>query len=201
MKIVKAFALAMVLSCLPLSALADSIFDNTGGVISKTSVGGLTLTSSLLTSINGAPATGSVTLTTGTLSGGSLSSSATFLDGTFKITGTGLLFTGTLTNATWTAAPGLPAGEFEWTLSGTVNGTLNGSSVTGGTVQFTTLVIPKGGTNPFGTGGPMKIKLSNGITSVPTATPELGTLSLLGTGLVGIALIARRKTAARNTNR
>lgn len=34
MKLLKIFALATFLSCLPLSALADSIFTNAGGVIS-----------------------------------------------------------------------------------------------------------------------------------------------------------------------
>jgi hypothetical protein len=203
MKLLKIFALAALLSCLPLSAFADSIFTNLGGGVSG-SGGGLKLTSKL-TSVSGlgttfddATATGSVTLTTGALSGGALSSSATFGNGSFKIhdTKTGLIFQGTFSNATWTPATGLPSGEFGWTLSGTVSGTLNGSTVVGGTLQVTTIAT-KG--NPFAAGGTMKISLRGGTTTIPgqATTPELGTLSLLGTGMVGIAVIARRKRAAR----
>jgi hypothetical protein len=200
MKLLKIFALAALLSCLPLSAFADSVFTNAGGLIS-TSGTGLKLTGSALMSVTGlgsfndSSPSGFVNLTTGALASGMLSSNATFGAGTFKITDThtGLVFQGTFTNATWTAATGLPPGQFGWTLSGTVSGTLNGSPVVGGTLQVTT-ISTKG--NPFLTGGKMKINLNAGTTTIPGATtPELGTLSLLGTGMVGIALIARRKKA------
>ncbi len=203
MKLLKIFALAALMSCWPLSAFADSVFTNAGGLVSA-SGGGLKLTGSALTSVSGltgfndsSPA-GFVVLTTGTLATGSMSSNATFGAGTFKITDThtGLVFTGAFSNATWSAATGLPPGEFGSTLSGTVSGTLSGSTVVGGTLQVTTIATK---INPFGTGGRMKINLSSGTTTIPgqAITPELGTLSLLGTGMVGIAVIARRKRAAR----
>jgi hypothetical protein len=198
MKLLRIFALAALLSCVPLSALADSVFSNSGGTISTAGTG-LKLTGSILTSVTGlgsfsdSSPSGFVNLTTGALATGALSSNATFGAGSFKITdtNTGLVFQGTFTNATWTAATGLPTGQYGWTLSGTVSGTLNGSPVVGGTLQVTTIAT-KG--NPFLTGGKMKINLNAGTTTIPGATtPELGTLSLLGTGMVGIALIARRR--------
>ena len=139
MKLLRIFALAALLSCVPLSALADSVFSNSGGTISTAGTG-LKLTGSMLTSVTGlgsfsdSSPSGFVNLTTGALATGALSSNATFGAGSFKITdtNTGLVFQGTFTNATWTAATGLPTGQYGWTLSGTVSGTLNGSPAVGG---------------------------------------------------------------------
>lgn len=204
MNAMKAFAFAVLLVCLPLSAHANSAtFINKGGTLGANGLGGLNLSGSSLFSVSGlgptfddASPNGSMILKTGGITGGSLASGATFGAGTFKITdaNTGLLFQGTFSNITWTPVSGLPAGEFGWTLTGTITGTIGSLGVTGATVQLTT-ISTKG--NPFLPGGKMRIQLSGGTTTIPSPTPELGTLSLLGTGLLGIAIIGRRKISGR----
>jgi len=64
-------------------------------------------------------------------------------------------------------------------------------------------VVPGGALNldaelHLNTGGPQGVSVfaaETGQTSVPEAVPEAGTLTLLGTGLVGVALWARRKSS------
>jgi hypothetical protein len=212
MNLTKALVLAMLLASMPLPAFANSAtFQNTGGTLASTNGGTtLTLSGSILTLVGGLGPTfndsgtniGSLTLKTGALVSGSLDATALFgPGGSFHIAdvNTGLIFDGSFVSATWTPITGLPAGQFGWTLEGTITGTLNGESVSGATVQLTTIVMTN--TNPFGPGGSKRIRLSTGGTTVPVVTPELGTLGLLGTGLVGIALVTKRKTRARWSNR
>jgi hypothetical protein len=114
----------------------------------------------------------------------------------------GDIFKGTFTNATWTyvgtctgtTSCGVAGGYYEWEITGNVTGTyyINGQQIqgAGATIQLTTQKMTN---DPF-THGTGTIGLSGGSSTVGRVTaPESGTLILFGTGLVGIALLARRK--------
>jgi hypothetical protein len=194
--------IALVL-CAPLMSWADSVadFQNTGGTMSAINLGtGLSLTGSRLRVISGVPGyndsgfnIGSVTMTTPALMTGDLEHGATFgAGGTFNIlANNGLVFNGTFTSGTWTVIQ-LPSGKFSFTFAGVVVGTVNGHQVEGVTVQLTTISMT--GQNPFGPGGSGQIKLASGDTTGNIAiTPETDTLSLTGLGLLGVALLNRRR--------
>jgi hypothetical protein len=127
--------------------------------------------------------------------------------GTFTIKGDGgtgpggIVFKGTFTNATWTyvgtctgtTSCGVQGGYWEWQLSGNVTGIFyeNGKQGTGmgATVTLSTQQFKN---DPFlkGTG---TIGISSGGTTLGGIVPESETLILFGTGLVGIALFAKRR--------
>jgi hypothetical protein len=173
-------------------------FQNRAGTFTSINMGtGLQLTDSRLTLVSGLGPPfdgkgfnlGSVTLTTGPLLSGSLSSNATFgAGGSFSIVGTsGLVFTGTFTSASWTMTQ--VGTGFAWTFSGVVTGLLNGVPVTAATVQLTTITMGK---NPFLPGGSGHIRLSGGDTTIG-AVPESGTLTFSAIGLAGLAVVGRRR--------
>jgi len=190
------FALALAL---PFMAFASNSVDftNSGGTLSGTS-SGLSLTGSTLVFVNGfgggglitGSNLGSLSFTTGALTSGSLQTGGTFgPGGTFTITGNGTdglpngtIFSGSFTNVTWTLVT-LANGTHNYTLTGVVTGSLGGYSTTGVTVQLT-INTGKGFFNGSTT-------ISSGDTSV--LVPEPGTLSLLGTSLIGLAGVIRRK--------
>lgn len=194
--------LAVLSLALPLSAFATGVdFGNNGGTLTGTS-DTLSLSGSELTQVTGfngmgltQGSLGSVSFTTGALMSGNMMDGALFgPGGTFKIMGDGqgglpnsVIFSGTFTGDTkWapTGTVGVSDSIF-YTLSGSISGTwYNGKTVTGATTQIT-----------FDTGknGFMgSVSLGSGNT-VFTVTPEPGTLGLLGTGLVGLAGIVRKK--------
>lgn len=102
----------------------------------------------------------------------------------------GTVFQGTFTGpVNWTATFNPHArnrrGAWYYVLTGAVGGSLhNGAIAIGGTVQFT-FDVPKGKTFS------KDVNLNNGITTV--TVPESGTLGLLGTGLLSVAGMVRRK--------
>lgn len=195
--------LLLLALALPVAAFANSgtDFTNSGGTLSGTSAG-LTLTGSTLIAVNNLGGMGLVTgnnlggvyFTTGALTSGTLQAGATFAGGgSFQITGNGsdgipntVIFNGTFSGpVTWTMVT-LANGTHNYTLSGSLTGTwYTGVTVNGATVQLT-INTGKGFFNGATT-------ISSGDTNMVSSVPEPGTLTLLGTGLVGLAGVLRRK--------
>jgi hypothetical protein len=200
---------ALIALALPLAAFASSVdLGNDGGTLTGTSTS-LSLNGSEFTQVtgfNGMGLTqgtfGSVSFTTGPLLSGNMIDGAVLGNGgTFTITSNGkdglpkgVLFQGTFEAPNGQAAFWKPSGTIGvsasifYTLSGSISGTwYNGLKVNGATTQIT-----------FDTGknGFMgSVSLGSGNT-VFTVTPEPSTLGLLGTGLVGLAGIVRKKLRA-----
>ena len=197
----KVILLAVLALALPMAAFASSGIDftNDGGTL-KGSSSGLSLTGSTLTVVNGLNGggldagsnLGSFSFSTGALLSGSLSHGGTFAGGgSFTITGNGsngvpngVLFGGTFNGpVTWTMVC-LANGTHNYTLTGVVGGTLSNGYYTDGVTVQLTVNTGKGFFNG-------KTTISSGDTNI--VVPEPGTLSLFGTGLIGLAGIIRRK--------
>lgn len=194
--------LALVCLALPLAAFANDVdFGNDGGIIAFGN-NALSLTGSVLGSVSGlgngmcsvAVPCGSVTFTTGALLSGNTLNGAIFgPGGTITIKGNGLdglpngiIFQGAFTgDSTWThtGTIGVSA-DIVYNLFGNISGKwFNGSTYSGGLTQITVNTGPKGFQG--------WANLASG--DIFVATPEPGTLVLLGTGMVGLAGIVRKK--------
>ncbi len=202
----KILLLAVLALALPAAVFAGSNnvdFSNSGGTLTGSN-SGLSLTGSVLFGVNGLNGgglitgsnLGSVSFTTGALSSGSLQMGGTFAaGGSFTIAGNGsdglpngVIFSGTFSSpVTWTMVT-LANGTHNYTLTGSLSGSLEGTSVQGVTVQLT-INTGKGFFNG-------STNISSGDTSITVTTPEPGSLSLMGTGLLGLAGMVRRKLKA-----
>jgi PEP-CTERM motif len=198
------FLLAVLALALPTAVFAGSNVDftNSGGVLSGSN-GVLTLSGSTLIAVNGLNGglitgndLGSVAFQTGTLT----SFSATTGDytfaagGWFTITGNGTngvpngaIFTGTFSGPVSLALVSSANGTNIYDLSGALSGTTaSGFTTTGVSIQ---LVIDSGK-------GPFDGSTIVGSGDTTVVVPEPGSLGLLGTGLIGLAGVVRRKLKA-----
>jgi hypothetical protein len=196
--------LTLLAMALPMAAFAGNIdFNNTGGTLTGSSAG-LTLTGSNLTGTTLGTGTcsvaapcGSVSFTTAAMTSGDVVYGGTFAaGGTFSIVGNGTdglpngsIFTGTFSEPVKWIPDGIIGvdGTISYTLTGRISGMYNGTTVSGATVQLT-----------FDTGSAGfqgSVGLGSGNTVI-TTVPEPGTLGLLGTGLVGVAGVIRKKLKA-----
>jgi hypothetical protein len=211
--------LALLALALPIAAWADTItltnqfgtvaisdMSGTGGL---GTIGSSTITSkgSQLTQYNGTVAAkgtslGSVSFTTGVLLTGSVSGGGTFATAgsSFNVIGVGAwakaltgekgpvsLFSGSFVGpnpVVWTLDSSVGS-KSTYTLSGAIQGTLWTGRLVNGTTSQNIDINSKGQLNQ-GIG-----HITMGSTSI--TTPEPGTLGLLGTGLVAVAGMFRRK--------
>jgi PEP-CTERM motif len=196
--------LAVLALALPTAVFAGSNVDftNSGGVLSGSS-GVLTLSGSTLIAVNGLGGglitgnnLGSVAFQTGALTSFSATTgNYTFAaGGWFTITGNGTdgvpngaIFTGTFSGPVSLALVSSANGTNVYDLSGALSGTTaSGFKTTGVSIQ---LVIDSGK-------GPFDGSTTVGSGDSTVVVPEPGSLGLLGTGLIGVAGVVRRKLKA-----
>ncbi|HEV2731472.1 MAG TPA: PEP-CTERM sorting domain-containing protein [Terriglobales bacterium] len=168
-------ALLVVLAlALPVAAFADSVTDY--AIFGTTSGGTAT--------VSGVPATAGGTI--------SVTSALFAINGVMQPTGgTVSLTTGALTAV---------SGGFTFTTGGTINITSSSSATLfAGAFTSGSVMVINGVTfiNAVGNNVSVTLQIAHGAVSGDTfVTPEPGTLGLLGTGLVGIAGLVRRKFKA-----
>ena len=203
----KILLLAVLALALPTALLAGSSVDytNSGGMLSGSS-SGLTLSGSGLIAANGLDGgglitgnMGTVTFGTGALMSGSLAQGGMFAGGGwFTITGNGTngipngtVFSGTFEGpVTWTLVT-LSNGTHNYTLTST--GGLSGMSGSGFRTVGATVQLTINTGRGFFDGS---TTISSGDSNLALVVPEPGSLGLLGTGLIGLGGVVRRKLKA-----
>lgn len=188
--------MALLAFALPMAAWADGIhLVNQFGTISISNAG-ITSKGSQLKQFNGIVAApghslGTVSFSTGALMSGSILTGGTFSDvgSTFIVIGKspqvphGTIFSGAFVGPiSWTLVS-QKGQSLTYTLAGNIQGTLwNGHFVTGSTTQTI-----------YSTNGQLSLGIGHIRGGDTHITPEPGTLGLLGTGLVAIAGMVRRR--------
>lgn len=225
MRDLRLLAAGLIALCIPMAAYADQVtFTNDGGTFnSNTSQTMLSLSGSMLVGIEGlsglgipnqavtfpcSPCLGSVSLTTGQMNpGGSLNGPinpsvplATFAQAgsSFTVDGPGgMVFTGTFSSSSWTK---VSPGTFQFT-GVIMNGTLTIGGVTYDITNAVSIQLTTTGSgeiqNPDGS---VSFLNNQGTTNFPSPVPEPGTLTLLGTGLIGIGILVRRRAVQHAAN-
>jgi len=193
-----------LLSCLtiPVASFADSGVDysNAGGTLTGSNSGFSLSGSTLIGVVDGSGMVtgdlGTVSFTTGALTSGNLQTGGTFAaGGTFDISGNGTngvpngtLFSGSFSGPVNWAITTLGNGTHNYTLTGAITGTANGQAVAGVTLQLT---INTGMGFFNGSTG-----IAGGDTTIVGSVPEPSTVTMFGTGVVGLLGLLRRKLQA-----
>lgn len=211
--------LALTMSAAPAKAdaidfnyIAGAISTGAGGVVSGTVTGNITVSrnGSTVLCCFAIPAT--LTFSTGTFVGGSGTTASPYMwnaGGSISVTTTG----GTVNSASIPAST-LFSGSFAGPETAVVNGTtagLNGMFVSGNMSAVLATALNLSTTNPFTGIMQNNLAITSFVNGVPATaslasgdltlspSPEPGTLALFGSGLLGIAGLARRYMLKSNS--